>query len=93
MYGRQMRFFVLLALALCAVASCDDEDDHEHASSAATCGDLADICHAYVASSRAAFDCHELAHHATEADCAAKRPDCLAVCSGPLDAGSDVASE
>ena len=76
-----------LLLTSMSLASCSDDDkkeeepEHEHEPTQPSCVEILDSCHAADEGTGPAHDCHELAHFDSEADCAAQKDDCIAICA------------
>ncbi len=72
--------------------ACSDDHDHDeggaHTSAFPSCQTIIDACHPLDVGDGPIHDCHEVGHGtgATEANCAAKKTECLATCKKP-DAG------
>ena len=96
---RYVIYFLSLAAVGCssesAPASTDAAFDGTEHKVAPSCQAIGEGCHFYDkgdAGSPVAHDCHVLGHKdgATEAECAAKIPECAAVCPSVLDTGPEV---
>lgn len=72
-----------LAVALVAGACGDDHDDHDHDhQSPAACKEISNACHAHDDGTPGPIhECHELGHGTNAEACAARRDECLALCS------------
>jgi len=93
----------VLALACgAATAACSDDHDHDHGSEhdehalPPSCEAFHDDCVKVMQSNAKAAECDEFSHGEgrTEEECAAKKAECVAACTGPgaADAGASDAS-
>lgn len=79
---RSLLVLLVAAVVVTFVACKDDEETPSHGhDDFPACKELGKRCHAFDTGSGLGHDCHELGHGAkTEAECIAKRDECLAVC-------------
>jgi hypothetical protein len=85
------RILAVAAVTVAAIPVLACHDDHDHDGEAASCKAIVEACHPKDTGSGPIHECHEFAESGkTEADCAAKKAECLATCAqGPTDAGAD----
>jgi hypothetical protein len=92
MNARSAALAVLFPLVV-VTAACSDDHDHDHADDAMppSCEAFHEACVRASKSNPAAAECDDFTHGAgrTEAECAAKKDECTATCSGSADAGTD----
>jgi hypothetical protein len=78
---------VCLALGSLGLMGCGEEEEDEHGGGgdhdpeSPSCAEIMDVCHAADEGSGPAHDCHDVAHDDVEADCAAQKDACLAICT------------
>lgn len=72
--------FAILVASIALACSDDDDTDDVHTTTSPSCSEISDSCHGADEGSGPAHECHELAHHDVEADCAAEKDACLLVC-------------
>jgi hypothetical protein len=91
MNARAAVLFVLCPLVV--VAACSDDHDHADDAMPPSCEAFHEACVRASRSNPAAAECDDFTHGAgrTEAECAAKKDECTAICSGTgsADAGTD----
>ena len=94
-----MRGLAYLPLMCALFAGCSDKHSEGDAGSGHTspypsCNAITQACHAFDVGPGPIHDCHDFGHakDASEAKCAAKKAECLAICvadAGAGDAGRD----
>jgi hypothetical protein len=87
---RAALFAVLSPLVIVAVA-CSDDHDHDDDEFPPSCEAFHEDCVRAMRNNPAAAECDEFIHAEgrTEAECAAKKDECVAICTGGTDAGTD----
>lgn len=79
-------FSVAVSLTAFGLTGCGDdgeeehEETHSHEPTSPSCVELSETCHEADTGSGPAHDCHEIAHHDDEDECAAALVDCQSVC-------------
>lgn len=94
MFGLRSLLALLASSALVFAACKSHEDDHSHGSGHAsqypTCDEIIKKCHPLDLGVGTISECHVFAHEATsEAECVAKKAECLAACVPAADGGAD----
>ena len=78
----------LLTALVAAIAACEDDHDHDTAAEPPSCKAIVEACHELDKGDGPIHDCHEFAEGGkTEAECAAKKTECLTTCTPGGDAG------